>query len=87
MQAQHHRKLINQLAKIKGQVDMSAPGSYHQAQPVTGKHTHRKSKNKSFRQMEIDNENNVLLSKIVKIMARKNKSLHDARKVGVYPNK
>ena len=37
--------------------------------------------------MEIDNENNVLLSKIVRIMARKNKSLHDARKVGAYPNK
>ena len=37
--------------------------------------------------MEIDNENNVLLSKIVRIMARKNKSLHDARKIGSYPNK
>ena len=49
-------------------------------------HKHKLSKPLANRQKDIDNENTVLLTKIMQIMKRKNKSLSDARASAIAAN-
>ena len=79
MQAQTQKKLVDHLVNIKGIVDTNVPKNFKL--PSQRPLAIRQSRPQGFRQMEIDHENNMLLSKIMGIMKRKNKSVHQARHI------
>lgn len=79
IQAQTQRQLVEHLAKIKPRVDSSAPATYQQCMTAKAGRERHCSRPQLNRQRDIDNENTVLLNKIMKIMKRKNKSVAEAR--------
>ena len=79
IQAQTQRHLVEHLQKIKPRVDSSAPSTYQQALVSKAGRERYCSRPRLNRQRDIDNENTVLLNKIMQIMKRKNKSVAEAR--------